>query len=158
MSRIISHFVHSSILLAMIGISSHHTRSLPCCVLYHSPVEPEPVSCTIILWHQLYPATFRFLWLAWLVQGPQVCVQTSFVHTLCSAGPSSLSCTAVDSQQTVSGHCSPRHSHVFRGDALCCLAQPGLVLALQQSLFSVPAMGWSLLKELAMLLFSFLLP
>lgn len=81
-SRIISQFVHSSILLAKIGISSHQTESFLCCVLHHSPAKLEPLSCTVILQHQLYPATFRFLWFAWLVQGPQVCVQSSFIHTL----------------------------------------------------------------------------
>lgn len=97
-SRIISHFVHSSSLLAMIGISSHQTESLLCCLLYYRPTELEPVSCTIILWHHLYPSMFRFSWLVWLVQGPQVCVQSSFAHKPCSAGPSSLSSIAVDSQ------------------------------------------------------------
>lgn len=107
-----------------------------------------------------HTATFRFLWLARLVQGPQVCVQSSFVHTHCSAGPSSLSFSAVDSQLCKQFQ-DTIHSGIamfLGGDALCCLAQPGLVLALQQSLFSVSAMGWSLLRELAMLLFSFLLP
>lgn len=75
----------------MIGISSHQTESLLCCLLYYRPTELEPVSCTIILWHHLYPSMFRFSWLVWLVQGPQVCVQSYFAHKPCSAGPSSLS-------------------------------------------------------------------